>query len=125
MEPESTDSPQSRTKLAAVDARLFLLGNAGQNGQNTIAERSQAIQILLAITAPVHAIASKPLQMLQGLQRAFSAEPIQCPKQNKFEFPHSGVFHHLLESRSLLGAAADFIRVFLGDAPALPLAVLA
>src|SRR5262249_13092853 len=52
------------------------------------------VQVLLHETFPSPAVAVEPLQVFEGLERAFPAKPVQRPKQNHIEMLQSSIVEH-------------------------------
>jgi hypothetical protein len=57
--------------------------------------------------------------VLQGLEHPFSAEPIQCPKENRVELAAGSVSEHLLKLVSIGKLPAYTVFVLAHDCPTL------
>lgn len=83
LRPNTLPSRLARLRPATTrsDSRAMLsLGYRRQNGNHGISEHARTVKVLLRETLPCYTVTIQPLQVLERLEFAFTAEPIKRAK---------------------------------------------
>src|SRR5262249_7384716 len=102
--------------------RMLLPRDGGENGDDGVTEHPSRVEVLLREALPRDAVAVEALQIFERLQRAFSAEPVQCPKKDEIKLLQPSILEHALELGTVGSRAGHSVGV-LDVLPALTLAV--